>query len=174
MTRFTIGAIALAAGLALAACQQEPEPDPMTAGPDARIDERTDPPAGTPPTPAEAERRPLVALSDTEPAHLVDAAGQALYVLEGNEDGSRCDAECENAWPPVQAEASQPIAGQGGVAGELSTMPRADGGLHVTYNGQPLYRYAADSGVGATAGDGVQDQWGTWSLVTADQSAQDQ
>src|SRR5690554_141324 len=66
------------------------------------------------PAAAEGEGRPIVEVSEARPTHLVDAAGLALYVLEGNADGSRCDAECENAWPPVQAEESQPLAGPGG------------------------------------------------------------
>lgn len=167
MTRMNMGTIALAIILPLAGCQQEqPQGEAMPATSDPRIDESTGPPVQTQPTPAQAESRPMLALSSTRPAHLVDGAGQAVYVLEGNDDGSRCDDACENAWPPVQAEQAQPLAGPGAMDGQLSTMPREDGGLHVTYDGQPLYRYAADSGVGATAGDGVDDQWGTWSLVT--------
>lgn len=166
MTRWNIPATTLVLAVALAGCQEDVAApavsQPADQGP--QVDERTGPPAETMPTPAEAEQRPMITVSDSEHRHLVDAAGQALYVLEGNQDGSRCDEACENAWPPVQAEETQALAGTG-VVGELGTMPRADGGLHVTYDGQPLYRYAADTGVGATAGHGVQDQWGTWTLA---------
>lgn len=118
------------------------------------------------PSVPQAESRAVVVASETDPAHLTDAAGQTLYVLEGNDDGSRCDRACEEAWPPVVVEEAQPIAGPGLQRDLLATMPRDDGGLHVTYGGKPLYRYAADIGAGKTVGHGVEDQWGKWSMVS--------
>lgn len=166
MNRVNHTLLALVVLAAVAGCQRDDAGS--AAVPPSQPDTNTmqQGPGQSAPTPAEAERRPILAISDSQPAHLVDGAGQALYVLEGNDDGSRCDAACENAWPPVQAEEAQPLTGPGGYETRLGSMPRPDGGLHVTYHGQPLYRYAADSGVGATAGHGVEDQWGAWSLVT--------
>lgn len=155
----------LAAAVGLSACQRDGGDRADTTTPATQP--QTPPvPEMAGPSPAEAERRPVVTVSEGDPPHLVDAAGQALYMLEGNEDGSRCDAACEDAWPPVLAEDAEPLAGAGGHATRLGTMQRPDGGFHVTYHDQPLYRYAADSGVGATAGHGVDDQWGSWSLVS--------
>ncbi|WP_187775595.1 COG4315 family predicted lipoprotein [Luteimonas suaedae] len=110
--------------------------------------------------------RAVIMASDTEPAYLTDAAGQTLYVLAGNDDGSRCDRACEEAWPPVVAEEAEPVPGSGLQRELLGTTPRQDGGLHVTYDGKPLYRYAADAGAGRTAGHEVEDQWGKWSMVS--------
>ena len=165
MNRVNHTLLALVILAAVAGCQRD-EASSAAVPPSESETDAMPAPVQSAPTPAQAERRPILAISDSQPAHLVDGAGQALYVLEGNDDGSRCDAACEDAWPPVQAEETQPLAGPGGYETRLGTMPRPDGGLHVTYHGQPLYRYAADSGVGATAGHGVEDQWGAWSLVT--------
>lgn len=108
-----------------------------------------------------------LAMSGTPSSHLVDGAGSALYVLAGNMDGSLCDAACQEAWPPVLAHDARPTAGTGVEAGSIGTLER-DGRTHVTYAGQPLYRYAGDAGAGRTAGHGVDDQWGSWSLVGLD------
>lgn len=164
MIRTDAAALVLAAAC-LAACQQQ-SVDPADSPLPANQPEIMGAPDQMAQTPAEAGQRPLVTASDTEPQHLVDGAGQALYVLEGNADGSRCDAACEDAWPPVLAEGTEPLAGPGGLDTRLGTMRRSDGSFHATYQDQPLYRYAADSGVGATAGHGVDDQWGSWSLVS--------
>jgi len=166
MIRIDAAVLAIVAALGLTACPQgdvDPADGPLpTAQPPGEMDTLDQ--AET--TPAEADRRPILTVSDTDPPHLVDTAGQAVYVLAGNDDGSRCDAACEDAWPPVQAEDAQALADPAGLQPQLGTMPRADGGNHVTWDGQPLYRYAADSGTGATAGHGVDDQWGSWSLVS--------
>jgi len=108
-----------------------------------------------------------LAMSGAPSSHLVDGAGSAVYVLEGNMDGSRCDAACEEVWPPVLAHESLPTAGQGVEQARIGTLDR-NGRSYVTYGGQPLYRYAGDAGAERTAGDGVVDQWGTWSLVGLD------
>ena len=108
-----------------------------------------------------------LAMSGTASSHLVDGAGSAVYILSGNADGQKCDAACREAWPPVLAHEAQPTAGTGVERSRLGTLER-EGRTHVTYGGQPLYRYAGDAGVGRTAGAGVQDQWGKWSLVGLD------
>lgn len=112
-----------------------------------------------------------LAMSGTASSHLVDGAGSAVYVLEGNTDGSKCDAACEEVWPPVLAHDSQPSAGQGVEQARIGTLER-DGRSYATYGGQPLYRYSGDAGAGRTAGHGVVDQWGRWSLVGLDGAAQ--
>jgi len=163
MTRYTKIGGALAAALLLGACQERPETQ-VGGTADAAPEAAPVAPAGEP-----ADRpRALLAVSDAQPPHLTDDAGQAVYTLAGNRQGERCDAACEEAWPPVVAQDAQPAAGPGVPQGAIATMPRADGGHHATYRGEPLYRYAADQGAGRTAGDGVEDQWGRWSLVRID------
>ncbi|TKS54845.1 hypothetical protein E4582_08785 [Luteimonas yindakuii] len=162
----------------LTACQDRAPEDGASPGSQragAAADTAT--PAGTAPT-AEApaagqggtQDRSLLSIAGdgTGPGYLTDGAGQALYVLDGNVGGDRCDAACEEAWPPVLADGATPRADPRIGSGGAGTLPRNDGTRHVTYEGQPLYRYAADAGAGRTAGDGVEDQWGRWSLVRVD------
>lgn len=99
-------------------------------------------------------------------AHVVDSGGIALYLVEGDRAGEKCVGDCLKAWPPVLVGAVQP-SGETGLQGAMiSTTTRPDGARQVTYNGQPLYRYAADGGAGKTNGHGVKDQYGTWYLVS--------
>ena len=125
-------------------------------------------PTGTPAPIQQGREMPgaentTLAMSGTSSSHLVDGAGSAVYVLAGNEDGSKCDAACEEVWPPVLANATQPDAGEGVEASRIGTVQRGDR-TYVTYGGQPLYRYAGDAGAERTSGAGVEDQWGKWSL----------
>lgn len=132
-------------------------------------------PTGTPAPIQQGREMPgaentTLAMSGTSSSHLVDGAGSAVYVLAGNEDGSKCDAACEEVWPPVLANATQPDAGEGVEASRIGTVQRGDR-TYVTYGGQPLYRYAGDAGAERTSGAGVEDQWGKWSLVGLDGQA---
>lgn len=130
-------------------------------------------PAPDPAAAAAAGRQPAaggrvsLAMSGTPSSHLVDGAGSAVYVLAGNTDGSKCDAACQDAWPPVLAHDTQAAAGMGVDPAMVGTLER-EGRTHVTYGGEPLYRYAGDAGANRTAGAGVDDQWGKWSLVGLD------
>ncbi len=116
-------------------------------------------------TGAAAQTRPVLAIAGGATPYLTDAAGAAVYYMEGNRDGNRCDADCERAWPPVVANAGQAQAAQGVDGGAISNITRADNGLQVAYDGMPLYRYAGDQGPGRTSGDGVKDKWGQWRLA---------
>jgi len=52
-----------------------------------------------------------------------------------------------------------PISGAGVNAALLGTLTRSDGGIQVTYNGMPLYNFAADKAAGDTNGQGVKNLW---------------
>lgn len=99
--------------------------------------------------------------------HLVDGAGVAVYMVEGDTDGTKCTGECLQAWPPLLVTDTRPAPSGSLPAGaNVGSIKRPDGSTQVTYNGHPLYHYAADTGRGRTAGHGVKDQWGRWSLLT--------
>lgn len=169
------GCLLLAIGLALAAC------NPQKADNDTVVDDNAVENAAQTVRPGGASvdevrsaanqspgEEPVVVVSQTSPAHLVDASGNALYALEGNKDGSKCDATCESAWPPVMAHGSRPNPAPGMPPGMLGALPSDDGTLQMTYDGNPLYRYSGDMGQASTAGHGVNDKWGTWHLVGTD------
>ena len=108
----------------------------------------------------------LVATAGGPAPYLANSAGSALYFVEGDTDGSKCVAPCTEAWPPFLVSDTTPTAGPELEPGMLGSITRADGAVQVTYNQHPLYRYAADTGAGRTAGNDVQDKWGHWHLVS--------
>ena len=92
--------------------------------------------------------------------YLTGPNGMTLYIFtKDSEDASACSGDCANAWPPLTSEAGQAITAGDGVPGALSTFTREDGSLQVSYNGKPLYYFAADKAAGDTTGDGVNDVW---------------
>ena len=107
----------------------------------------------------------MVATEGASAPYVADSAGIALYALDGDKDGSRCTGECTQTWPPVLVEGATPSDSPGLQAGMIGVVQRADGGTQVAYDGHPLYRYGGDAGSG-TAGHGVSDKWGHWSLVS--------
>jgi predicted lipoprotein with Yx(FWY)xxD motif len=101
-----------------------------------------------------------------EGSYIADSAGNAVYFLEGDTDGSKCVDACTKVWMPVLVTSATPSAAPGLQAGMVGVVQRADGSSQASYHQHPLYRYSADSGAGSTAGKGVEDQWGHWYLLT--------
>ncbi len=96
---------------------------------------------------------------------LVDGAGRTLYALTKDTDNTTtCYDKCEQAWPPLLT-LDKPTLGDGADATLLGSTQRKDGTLQVTYNGMPLYYYAADRAPGDTNGQGVG---GVWYVVAPD------
>jgi predicted lipoprotein with Yx(FWY)xxD motif len=111
------------------------------------------------PTPSEASSSATVQVAESDLGSiLVDEQGMTLYLFESDSDGaSTCYDECEDAWPPLIADS--PTAGEGVDGSLLGTTKRDDGALQVTYDGQPLYLFAADRTPGDVEGQGVGDVW---------------
>ncbi len=96
---------------------------------------------------------------------LVDSQGDTLYVFDKDTGSmSTCSGACATNWPPLRAD-GKPTAGSGVTASMLGTTPRSDGKPQVTYNGHPLYTYAADQGPGETNGQGVTAFGAPWYVV---------
>jgi predicted lipoprotein with Yx(FWY)xxD motif len=97
---------------------------------------------------------------------LVDGRGHTLYLFERDDKGeSYCNGACAAVWPPFEAK-SQPH-GMGGVpASALGSIKRDDGERQVTYQGHPLYYYAADASTpGKAKGEAVHQFGAEWYLV---------
>ncbi|HEU4992268.1 MAG TPA: hypothetical protein VFT52_07240 [Luteimonas sp.] len=159
-------AATLAAALAAACTRQQAAPgnDAAAAGA-SNVPDAGAPAAAQAPADGAAGSNPLVvATGGAASPYVADRSGAALYALEGDADGSGCTGECTRTWPPVLVEGAMPSDTPGLQAGMVGVVQRADGGTQVAYNGHPLYRYGGDAGAG-TAGHGVSDKWGHWSLV---------
>lgn len=144
---------------------------PSTAAGPASARTGTDSSTGVSAAPAAgsaATSAPTLSLSTqgSHGPHLADSTGNALYQLQGDRDGSKCTGACVTAWPPVLVGATQPNGATGLQGAMIASIARPDGSRQVTYNGQPLYRYAQDAGAGSAKGHGLKDAYGTWHLVS--------
>ena len=91
---------------------------------------------------------------------LTGANGMTLYIFTKDpKDTSVCSGSCATNWPPFTAAAGGSPKAGAGLAGTLATITRADGGTQVTYNGAPLYYFAADAKAGDVTGQGVGGVW---------------
>jgi predicted lipoprotein with Yx(FWY)xxD motif len=100
-----------------------------------------------------------VTVADTDFGEiLVDAEGRTLYLFTPDEQGpSTCTADCLANWPALAGPAT---AGEGVDESLLGTATRPDDGSEqATYNGWPLYYFAADPAPGDINGQGVGDVW---------------
>ncbi len=151
-------AIAFAMLLFIAACGDDGGSGttvPATAAPTSPA---TDPPATS--APSGLEPGAAVAVGSTDLGdHLVDGAGRTLYLFTVDPQGgdtSACSGDCAATWPPLTGDVA---AGDGVDGGLLGSVTRDDGSTQVTYNGWPLYYFAADAAPGDTNGQGVGDVW---------------
>jgi predicted lipoprotein with Yx(FWY)xxD motif len=99
---------------------------------------------------------------------LTNAAGFTLYwFAPDTSTTSKCTGSCATYWPPVKG----PATAGSGVTGTLATITRPDGTTQATYNGHPLYTYAADTAPGQAKGNGLNVSGGLWHEVTVSGSA---
>jgi predicted lipoprotein with Yx(FWY)xxD motif len=86
---------------------------------------------------------------------VVDAEGFTLYRFTAEAQGRPvCTGACVKTWPPAT------VTKGSGLPDHVATVDRPDGGgLQLTYDGHPLYRYAGDHSADDANGDGVGGQW---------------
>jgi predicted lipoprotein with Yx(FWY)xxD motif len=101
-----------------------------------------------------------VASSDDLGDYLIAPNGMTLYLFDNDEAGvSNCADQCLENWPAFTVNPADPLTLPAGAMGELGTIERAEGGFQVTYNGSPLYFFAADEAPGDTTGQARGDVW---------------
>lgn len=98
---------------------------------------------------------------------LADGQGRILYLFANDPpDTPTCTTGCVGTWPPLLVSGT-PTYGEG-LDATLFTIVRGSGGDQLSYNGHPLYYYAADENPGDTNG---QAAGGVWFLVDAEGNA---
>lgn len=92
---------------------------------------------------------------------LATSSGLTLYHYTDDKAGKiDCKGACAKLWPPLLVKGSvKPAVGPGLSTAKLGTVKRPDGGVQVTYNGFPLYRYAPDAKAGDVKGQGLFKSW---------------
>jgi predicted lipoprotein with Yx(FWY)xxD motif len=123
-------------------------------------------PLATPPGITFQVRAQKPKMEPGEPVQIfyADTDGHALYTYARDLPGrSRCDAACTRLWPPA-------LAPRGAAAsGEWAPVRRDDGLIQWSHHGAPLYRSAADTAVGETRGNGLEQD--AWHLATFEPAA---
>jgi predicted lipoprotein with Yx(FWY)xxD motif len=101
----------------------------------------------------------MIAKNPALGAFLADDQGRTLYLFTKDTKGtSSCYDKCAAAWPPLMS--SDQLKMRDGVSADLiSTTVRTDGSMQVTYNGWPLYYFAADKASGDVNGQAVGKVW---------------
>ena len=93
---------------------------------------------------------------------LVTNTGTSVYMLTTDPSGaSSCAGACTKQWKPVTVSGSA-SAGNGIDSSKLSTFKRKDGTTQVLYDKHALYTFASP---GATSGEGVKGEGGSWYLI---------
>jgi predicted lipoprotein with Yx(FWY)xxD motif len=94
---------------------------------------------------------------------LTNAQGMTLYwFAPDTSTTSKCTGSCATYWPPVKG----PVTAGSGVTGTLGTITRSGGATQATYDGHPLYTYAADTAPGQNKGNGLNVSGGLWYEMT--------
>ncbi len=100
-----------------------------------------------------------VVTNDKLGSFLADGDGKTLYLYtKDTKNTSNCYDKCAQVWPPLISSA-QPTLKDGVSKDLLGTTTRKDGSVQITYNGWPLYYYAADKNAGDTNGQAIGKVW---------------
>jgi predicted lipoprotein with Yx(FWY)xxD motif len=91
---------------------------------------------------------------------IVDSAGWTVYRYDrdtANPPTSNCYDQCAADWPPILVSGDPQVTGiERALVGKIT---RPDGGVQLTINGWPAYRYAGDGGPGKWKGQAAKNIW---------------
>jgi predicted lipoprotein with Yx(FWY)xxD motif len=100
---------------------------------------------------------------------LVNGKGYTLYMFPpDHHDGVSCTGACAGSWPPVTVpDGKSPKIGPQIEQSLVDTVqnPNPQGGQVATYNGWPLYTYAADAHPGEATGQALDVNGGLWYVM---------
>jgi predicted lipoprotein with Yx(FWY)xxD motif len=91
---------------------------------------------------------------------IVDSAGWTVYRFDkdtANPPASNCVGQCAVDWPPILVTDDPKVTGID--AAKVGKITRADGGVQLTVNGWPAYRFAGDRSAGKWKGQAVKNIW---------------
>jgi predicted lipoprotein with Yx(FWY)xxD motif len=100
--------------------------------------------------------------------YLENGTGFTLYMFGADKPGngtSACTGPCAATWPPFYASGLNLPSDLSPLARGFSTITRSDGTKQTTYNGWPLYYYAADKSAGSVTGEGLNQLGGLWYAI---------
>ncbi len=99
---------------------------------------------------------------------LVNNKGFTLYMFKPDKQKRvTCKGACAAIWPPLKIKAGQkPTAGGLARRRLLGTVKNPSGGLVVTYNHWPLYRYITDTKPGQATGQAINNSGGLWYVLS--------
>jgi predicted lipoprotein with Yx(FWY)xxD motif len=116
-------------------------------------------------TNAAATTATIMTHSTSKGTVLATASGRTIYWFAiDTATMSNCTGTCATYWPPVLGKA---VAAPGTtLAHGFGTITRSDGKVQATYDGHPLYTYAADTAAGQIGGNGLNLSGGLWWAMT--------
>ena len=174
-TRARMLSMAAIAMIAVGACSSAATPAPTaapptaapaTAAPATSAPATAAPASSAPASPSEAagETYTLTVVSGAGALgkYLTGEDGKTLYIFKNDTPGdgkSSCYDACASNWPPMILDDGEKAVAGAGASGKIDTITRTDGKKQVTYNGAPLYYFAADTAAGDTKGQGLNNKW---------------
>ncbi len=162
-------AVAGAALILVAACSSSgataaPTAAPASAAPATAAPASVAPASAAPPSvePSDAGETYEVTVATVAAGKtLAGEGGKTLYTFKKDTTPGKsvCNGDCATNWPPFMTTAADTLKAGAGVSGTLATIKRDDGTDQVTYNGAPLYYFAADTKAGDSNGQNVGGIW---------------
>lgn len=164
-THLLLSAVVLAVGLlALGGCGSSSS----TPSSSASTPSTSTPAASTPSTTAAASVQISTKAVSGLGSILVNAKGLTLYIFTPDKHAKvTCVSACASLWPPVKLASGQRAVAAGEAKSSLlGSDPDPEGGDVLTYDGWPLYTYAADSGPGTANGQTLNANGGLWYVLS--------